>query len=70
MITPGYGYVVEFEKVIFDTDSIDRTRSYILQIMAEVGVEELHPNRLDRMFAYYNDHWQEYYGTQKVFTIS
>ena len=25
--------------------------------------------RLDRMFAFYNANWQEYYGTEKTFTL-
>jgi len=28
------------------------------------------PNdRLERMFAYYNEHWQEYYDTDKTFVV-
>ena len=67
--TPGYGYMVEFEKVIRDAEAIEQTRSNILKIMADVGLEELDSARLERMFTYYNKHWQQYYGTQKVFTI-
>jgi len=37
--------------------------------MAALGVQELPNARLERMFTYYNQHWQEYYGTDKVFTI-
>jgi hypothetical protein len=37
--------------------------------MAELGIEELDAARLERMFAYYNAHWPEYYGTEKVFDI-
>lgn len=68
--TPGYGYVVEFEKVIHDPNAIEHTRSYILQIMKDIGLEELDAARLERMYAYYNAHWQDYYGTQNVFTIA
>ncbi len=37
--------------------------------MKEVGVAELPQDRLERMFAYYNLHWPEYYGTENIFTI-
>jgi hypothetical protein len=37
--------------------------------MAKLGVEELPQDRLERMFAHYNAHWPEYYGTEKVFVI-
>lgn len=66
---PGHGYLVEFEKVIYDNSKIEQTRSYILQTMDALGVEELDPARLERMFTYYNAHWPDYYGTKNVFTI-
>jgi adenylate cyclase class IV len=69
MFSPGYGYVVEFEKVIKDESLIEETRGQLLATMKEYGVEELDSERLARMFAYYNSHWQEYYGTRKVFVI-
>jgi hypothetical protein len=37
--------------------------------MKSVGAEELNQDRLARMFAFYNAHWPEYYGTEKVFTV-
>lgn len=69
MFSPGYGYVVEFEKVIDDESAIESTRENVLHTMAGFGIEELDPDRLERMFAYYNAHWPEYYGTNKVFTV-
>lgn len=69
MFSPGYGYVVEFEKVIDDEANIEQTRQSLLALMSEFGVEELDAQRLDRMFKYYNENWAEYYGTDKVFTI-
>jgi hypothetical protein len=38
-------------------------------LMKECGVEELPQERLERMFAFYNTHWPDYYGTEKIFTI-
>jgi adenylate cyclase class IV len=66
----GYGYLVEFEKVVTDESEIEGARSELLALMAEFGAEELPQDRLERMFAHYNSHWPEYYGTDKVFTIT
>lgn len=69
MFSPGYGYVVEFEKVV--SDESDRTAAHdqVIAVMESLGVRELPNDRLERMFAYYNEHWPEYYGTDRVFTI-
>lgn len=69
MFSPGYGYVVEIEKVIHDKDSIDVARKDIKKLMGKLGLKELPSERLARMYAYYNKHWQEYYGTKNIFTI-
>jgi len=37
--------------------------------MTKLDVEELPQDRLERMFAYYNKNWPEYYGTEKIFVI-
>lgn len=65
----GYGYLVEFEKVITDESKVDETRDEIDALMASLGVEELSQERLARMFEHYNQNWAEYYGTEKTFTI-
>lgn len=65
----GYGYLAEFEKVSADESSLELIKSELLSFMKKMGVEELPQDRLERMFAYYNAHWNEYYGTDKVFTI-
>lgn len=65
----GYGYLAEFESVIDDASLADSTKARIREIMSELGVEELAQDRLSRMFDFYNNHWQEYYGTDKVFNI-
>lgn len=66
----GYGYLAEFEKVINDEASIESTRAEIETVMQELGVYELPQDRLERMFAYYNQNWPEYYGTDKVFVVT
>jgi|SRR3989338_10058645 len=66
----GYGYLVEFEKVINDPSRTEEARAEIAALMEQIGVEELPQDRLERMFAHYNEHWPEYYGTDKVFVIT
>lgn len=66
----GYGYLAEFEKVITDQSQIETARAELIALMSELGAEELPQDRLERMFAHYNEHWPEYYGTDKVFTIT
>lgn len=65
----GYGYLAEFERVVDDPGMADAVKQELRTFMQELGVEELAQDRLERMFAYYNQHWPEYYGTDKVFTI-
>lgn len=65
----GYGYLAEFESVIGEADKADETKQNIRQIMQNLGFAELPQDRLARMFDYYNKHWQDYYGTDKIFNI-
>lgn len=65
----GYGYVAEFEKVITDITLSETEKEKIRNEMAVLGIEELPQERLERMFAYYNKNWKDYYGTDKTFTI-
>ncbi|MBI5126365.1 MAG: CYTH domain-containing protein [Candidatus Taylorbacteria bacterium] len=65
----GYGYLAEFEKVTNDEASLDRVRDELLAVMKSLDVVELAQDRLERMFAHYNAHWAEYYGTDKTFNI-
>jgi len=65
----GYGYLAEFESVIDDQTLADPTKTAIRQMMADLGIKELAQDRLGRMFDHYNSHWQEYYGTDKIFNI-
>ena len=65
----GYGYLAEFEKVVDSQDKANEAREEIDAFMATVGALELPQDRLERMFAYYNTHWPEYYGTEKIFDI-
>ncbi|MEK7509701.1 MAG: CYTH domain-containing protein [Patescibacteria group bacterium] len=65
----GYGWLAEFERVITDESKLEEARNGIRALMQELGVEELPQERLARMFDYYNMHWLEYYGTDKIFVL-
>jgi len=65
----GYGYLAEFEKVVTDRSLADEVKEGLLKIMKDFGVIELPQARLERMFAYYNKNWPDYYGTEKIFNI-
>ena len=65
----GYGWLAEFEKMVKDEDTLEAARKEVRALMEQCGVVELQQDRLERMFAFYNAHWGEYYGTEKVFTI-
>lgn len=69
IVTPGYGYMVEFERVVTDDSSREEAHQQILDVMESLGVDELPNDRLERMFAYYNQHWQEYYDTDNTFVV-
>ncbi len=65
----GYGYLAEFEKMIDDGREAEYARQELKALMAELHCTELAQDRLERMFAHYNTHWEEYYGTEKVFVV-
>lgn len=65
----GYGYLAEFEKIVGNGEEAEQVKSGLRSTMQELGAEELPQDRLERMFTHYNEHWSEYYGTDKTFTI-
>ncbi|MBI4088068.1 CYTH domain-containing protein [Candidatus Kaiserbacteria bacterium] len=65
----GYGWLAEFERVVNDPAKVDDAEREIRALMQELGASELPQERLERMFSHYNAHWQDYYGTDKIFTI-
>ena len=65
----GYGYLAEFEIVTDKEAELDTVKEKLLSFMKKMGVSELPQDRLERMFAHYNAHWPEYYGTEKTFII-
>lgn len=66
----GYGYLVEFEKVLKKKDQLAKAQQEIRDFMKTLKVAELQQSRLERMFRYYNNNWDQYYGTDKVFDYS
>jgi predicted adenylyl cyclase CyaB len=65
----GYGYLAEFEKVVRDESRVSDVKRELQSFMNRLGVEELPQDRLERMFAHYNAHWPEYYGTDRIFVV-
>jgi adenylate cyclase class IV len=65
----GYGYLAEFEKVVPHDEVVDVVRAELDTLMEELGVIELPQDRLERMFAHYNENWPDYYGTDRTFII-
>lgn len=66
----GYGYLAEFERVVSSAAAAEDARQDIQKIMSRLDISELPQDRLERMFAFYNEHWPEYYGTDKIFTLA
>ena len=58
-----------FEKMVDSADHALVVQKELRDFMAELGADELPQDRLERMFSYYNKNWQDYYGTEKIFTI-
>lgn len=68
-LNAGYGYVAEFERIVDDSAAIEDVRKQLVQLMDTLGVSELPQERLERMFEHYNQHWSEYYGTDRIFIL-
>lgn len=65
----GYGYLAEFELIVDNELETEKAKNEILAFMKDIGFSELPQDRLERMFAHYNKHWNEYYGTDKMFVV-
>lgn len=65
----GYGYLAEFERVVEDASAVENARTQLVDLMEQLAVSELPQDRLERMFAHYNQNWSDYYGTDKIFII-
>lgn len=65
----GYGYVAEFERIVTEESATAAAKQSILDELAALGLEELSQERIGRMFTHYNEHWPEYYRTNKTFIV-
>lgn len=65
----GYGYLAEFEKISDKEEDLATIRQELTDLMSELGVVELPQDRLARMFTHYNANWEDYYGTDRTFSI-
>lgn len=65
----GYGWLAEFERVVSSEAEAAEAQKAVRDLMQELKVAELTQERLGRMFAYYNENWPEYYGTDRIFVI-
>lgn len=65
----GYGYLAELEKIVHNGEEAETVKHDLRGLMKALDIEELSQDRLERMFAFYNEHWPEYYGSEKIFTI-
>jgi predicted adenylyl cyclase CyaB len=66
----GYGYLAEFEMIEHDPSKAEAAKMRLRKLIDDVGLKELDQARLGRMFDYYNTHWQDYYGTEKIFVVN
>jgi len=67
--TDGYGYTAEFKAGVESFEEVGIAKHAIHVFMEHLGISELSQDRLERMLAYYNAYWEDYYGTDKVFII-
>lgn len=63
----GYGYKAEFEILINDGESPDLVIKLLDELAGSLGLVEANGKLLAKMYEYYNNHWQEYFKTDKVF---
>jgi adenylate cyclase class IV len=65
----GYGYLAEFELIINDKSQAESGQKFLRDLIEFIGIQELSQDRLERMFGFYNQHWMDYYGTDKIFIV-
>lgn len=64
----GYGHLLELEAGPELADN-PNALEILDTIAGNMGLKRLPEDRLQRMFAYYEEHWREYYGTTNVFRV-
>jgi adenylate cyclase class IV len=65
----GYGWLAEFEKEVGDEKKAIAAEKELREVVDSFGLKPIDQEKLARMFAYYNKHWEEYYLTEKTFTV-
>lgn len=64
-----YWYLAEFEMILDSHQEVEESKDFLRKTIELLWYEELDQTRLERMFAYYNNNWRDYYGTDKTFVI-
>ncbi len=62
----GYGYKAELE-ILTDDEHSQTEEKEIRAIAKELSLQEASQELLGKMYEYYNQHWEDYYKTDKVF---
>lgn len=66
----GYGYLAEVEvSTDYEYASPEDLSKVASNLIGLTGFQVMDDTLLDAMFAYYNKHWKNYYGTDKTFRI-
>lgn len=65
----GYGYLVELEICTEQESDVTSKLNTLREVLDKLGLRELPKDRLARMFDFYNNNWQKYYGTENVFEV-
>ncbi len=64
----GYGHKAELELVIPDGESVDDAVATIDVLAEKLKLYYASDALMGRMYAYYNQHWEEYFNTDNVFS--
>lgn len=64
----GYGHKAELELVINDGESSEEAVAVIDELANKLGLFYASDELMGRMYKYYNQHWEEYFNTDKVFS--
>ena len=62
----GYGYMVEIEQVVDTERQVAEAEANIRELAKQLGLKEVDSELIGKMYHYYNDHWAEYYETDKT----
>lgn len=63
----GYGYKAELEMLIDNNDSHQDAINTISEAAQQLDLQEASQELFGKMYKYYNEHWQEYFNSNKEF---